>query len=221
MGGELAELMVDEPAYYYILTTHISYLILIVIGRIRDFFGIRFRSHQYRHITAADGYAALNSDFDNFYFRRLKMRLNDCFSRPITGVPGRYITLMDRETKDGNKHFKFTGTYTETLNLSSYNYLGFAQSEGPCADAVQECIEGLATSSGSPRADAGTSDLAIEVEREIAKFVGKPNVFNGIQYECYLLSGASKQRLPGHFRRAESCFNSYWGPHFGRCNPKL
>jgi serine palmitoyltransferase len=175
IGGELPELVVDEPAYYYLLTTHISYLILIAFGRVRDFFGKRFRSNQYRHIKAADGYAALNSDFDNFYFRRLKMRMNDCFSRPITGVPGRYITLMDRETRDQNKHFTFTGTYTETLNLSSYNYLGFAQSEGPCADAVQECIEELGTSSGSPRADSGTSDLVVEVEREIAKFVRKPD----------------------------------------------
>jgi hypothetical protein len=123
IGGELPELVVDEPAYYYLLTTHISYLILIAFGRVRDFFGKRFRSNQYRHIKAADGYAALNSDFDNFYFRRLKMRMNDCFSRLITGVPGRYITLMDRETSDQNKHFTFTGTYTETLNLNSYNIL--------------------------------------------------------------------------------------------------
>lgn len=151
MGGELAELIVDEPPLYYLITTYISYMILIAFGRIRDFFGIRFKSKQYKHIKAADGYTALNSDFDNFYFRRLKTRMNDCFSRPyglpfsgriisltsehyrITGVPGRYITLIDRKSSDGNKNFQFTGTYTETLNMSSYNYLDFAQSEGPCA----------------------------------------------------------------------------------------
>jgi serine palmitoyltransferase len=93
--------------------------------------------------------------------------------RRITGVPGRYITLMDRKSTDRNKTFDFTGTYTETLNMSSYNYLGFAQSEGPCADDVEECIAQSGTSSGSARADAGTSDLTVEVERQIAKFVGK------------------------------------------------
>jgi serine palmitoyltransferase len=174
MGGELPELVVDEPAKYYLWTTYISYFILTTIGRIRDFFGKIFRASSYKHIKAADGYAPLNSDFDNFYFRRLKMRMNDCFSRPITGVPGRYVTLMDRETKDYNKHFHLTGTFTETLNLSSYNYLGFAQSEGPCADAVQECIEELGISYVSSRADTGTSDLTVEVEKEIAKFVAKP-----------------------------------------------
>lgn len=175
MGGELEEPVQDEPPYYYLLTTYLSYLILIIFGHVRDFFGKRFRPDHYKHLKAADGYAALNSDFDNFYVRRLKMRINDCFSRPITGVPGRYMTLLDRTSDDFNEHFKFTGTTTETLNMSSYNYLGFAQSEGPCADAVEETVKKNGVSVTSPRADAGTSDLVLEVEREIAKFVGKPS----------------------------------------------
>jgi serine palmitoyltransferase len=175
MGEEFPEPIMDEPPYYYLLTTYISYLVLIIFGHIRDFFGKRFRPEHYRHLKAANGYAALNSDFDNFYVRRLKMRIDDCFARPITGVPGRYITLMDRKTDDFNEHFQFTGTYTETLNMSSYNYLGFAQSEGPCADAVEEAIKKYGVSAASPRADVGTSDLALEVEDRIAKFVGKPS----------------------------------------------
>ena len=82
---------------------------------------------------------------------------------------------MDRVTSDGNKNFQFTGTYTETLNLSSYNYLGFAQSEGPCADEVEGCIQKYGISTASPRADTGTSDLTVEVETKIAEFVGKPD----------------------------------------------
>ena len=82
MGGDLVELIVEEPPYFYLITTYISYMILIAIGRVRDFFGKRFKGSQYKHIQAADGYAALNSDFDNFFFRRLKVRMNDCFSRP-------------------------------------------------------------------------------------------------------------------------------------------
>jgi serine palmitoyltransferase len=174
VGGELTKPVIDEPPYYYILTTYISYLVLIIFGHVRDFFGKRFRPESFRHLTASNGYAALNSDFDNFYVRRLKMRINDCFARPITGVPGRYVTLIDRTTDDYNEHFQFTGTYTETLNMSSYNYLGFAQSEGPCADAVEETIRKYGISAVSPRQDVGTSDLALEVEERIAKFVGKP-----------------------------------------------
>jgi serine palmitoyltransferase len=175
-GEPLEPPIEDEPAYYYLFGVYISYLILILFGHVRDFFGKRFGNKKhYATLKAANGYAPLNDDFDNFYVRRLKMRIDDCFARPTTGVPGRYITLMDRKSDDFNRSYQFTGTHTETLNMSSYNYLGFAQSEGPCADAVEECVRRYNLSFCSPRADAGTSDLAVEVEREIAAFVGKPD----------------------------------------------
>lgn len=173
-GGTLAAPIIDEPPYYYLLTTYISYLILIIFGHVRDFFGKRFKPDNYRHLKSANGYAALNNDFDNFYVRRLKLRIDDCFARPITGVPGRYVTLIDRKSLNYNASYQLTGTYTETLNMSSYNYLGFAQSEGPCADAVEDCIRKYGISSVSSRADVGTTDLALEVEKEVAAFVGKP-----------------------------------------------
>ncbi|KAF7545462.1 hypothetical protein G7046_g9561 [Stylonectria norvegica] len=174
-GEQLKPPVEDEPPYYFILTTYISYLILILLGHFRDFFGKRFGNPKhYRALKAANGYAALNDDFDNFYVRRLKLRLDDCFARTTTGVPGRYITLLDRKSHDFNRSYEYTGTYTETLNMSSYNYLGFAQSDGPCADAVEECVKRYGVSFCSPRGDVGTSDLALEVESEIAAFVGKP-----------------------------------------------
>jgi serine palmitoyltransferase len=174
-GQPLEDPIEDEPPYYYILTTYVSYLFLILLGHIRDFFGKRFGDKKhYDSLKVQNGYAPLNDDFDNFYTRRLKMRLDDCFARPTTGVPGRYITLLDRKSDDFNRTYQYTGTTTETLNMSSYNYLGFAQSEGPCADAVEECVKRYGLTSASPRMDSGTTDLALEVEREIAAFVGKP-----------------------------------------------
>ena len=172
-GEHFTAPIMDEPPYYYLLTTYVSYLILIIFGHVRDFFGKRFRGKHYRHLQARNGYAPLNNDFDNFYVRRLQLRINDCFARPTTGVPGRFITLLDRRSYDHNQHFQLTGTTTETLNMSSYNYLGFAQSEGPCADAVEETVKRYGLSLTSPRADVGTSDLHLEVEDLVAKFVGK------------------------------------------------
>lgn len=172
-GGEFPEPVMDEPPYYYFLTTYISYLVLIIFGHVRDFFGKRFNKEDYLHLQEIDGYAPLNNGFDDFYIRRLKYRLNDCFSRPVTGVPGRYITLIDRKSDDHNRHFRLTGTTTETLNMSSYNYLGFAQSEGPCADAAEDSVKKYGLSLASSRGDVGTSDLHVEVEDLIARFVGK------------------------------------------------
>jgi serine palmitoyltransferase len=174
-GGTLDPPIEDEPPYYYVLTTYISYLLLIFFGHARDFFGKRFGDKKrYSSILSGNGYAPLTDDFDSFYIRRLKRRIDDCFSRPTVGVPGRYITLVDRMSTDYNQSYTFTGTYTETLNMSSYNYLGFAQSEGPCADMAEEVVRKYGMATCSSRADAGTSDLTLEVEREIAQFVGKP-----------------------------------------------
>ncbi|AEO68784.1 c3e265f3-2474-458c-8ea8-ea0d72ff4829 [Thermothielavioides terrestris] len=174
-GGSLDPPIEDEPPYYYVLTTYLSYLFLIFFGHAKDFFAKRFGAKKnYQTFTASNGFAPLCDDFDSFYIRRLKMRLDDCFARPTTGVPGRYVTLIDRKSENYNRSYKFTGTYTQTLNVSSYNYLGFAQSEGPCADAVEECVRKYGLSFASPRLDSGTSDLVQEVEREVAQFVGKP-----------------------------------------------
>jgi serine palmitoyltransferase len=59
------------------------------------------------------------------------------------------------------------------LNLSSYNYLGFAQSEGPCAEAVEKSIRAGGIGISSSRMDSGSSDLHQSVESLVAKFLGQ------------------------------------------------
>lgn len=61
----------------------------------------------------------------------------------------------------------------EATNFSSYNYLGFAQNEGYCADQVEECVREYGISSASTRLEAGTLDIHRSLERKVAKFVGK------------------------------------------------
>lgn len=138
----------------------------------RDFLGKRLRKERYAHLMPHNGYAALNSDFDSFYTRRLKTRLDDCFARPVTGLAGRTITLIDRASSDYCLSFAFTGTTTQALNISSYNYLGFAQSRGGCADAVEKCTEEMGLGTAGARQDVGTHALHVEAERLVARFVG-------------------------------------------------
>jgi serine palmitoyltransferase len=117
--------------------------------------------------------APINSGFDTFYHRRLYMRIRDCFNRPVTNVPGRTIDLLERESHDYNKTFSLKGSLQKALNLSSYNYLGFAQSEGTCADAVEVMTRRYGVSTASPRQEAGTSDLLLETEALVARFLGQ------------------------------------------------
>ncbi|KAJ7122952.1 serine palmitoyltransferase 2 [Mycena epipterygia] len=162
----------QDPPYYILLSTYISYLILICLGHLRDFVGKRLSPASYKHLMPSDGYAPLNSDFDSFYTRRLKTRMDECFSQPVTGVAGRTIQLLDRISPDYNHHQIFTGTRTRALNISSYNYLGFAQARGGCADAVEAAIKEHGISSCGSRLEGGSSDLHILAEALVAKFVG-------------------------------------------------
>ncbi|OUM57610.1 hypothetical protein PIROE2DRAFT_17352 [Piromyces sp. E2] len=161
----------EEAPFYVLITTYLSYLILIIFGHIRDFFGKIFKSGEYAYLRHQNGYAPLNSDFENFYQRRLYLRIRDVFNRPITNVPGRTLTLLDRVSHDKNKTFQLTGTTTEVLNLSSYNYLGFAQNKGPCAEAVKVCIKKNGVTANSPRLVAGTHEIHRELEKTVARFV--------------------------------------------------
>lgn len=118
------------------------------------------------------GYAPLNSDFDSFYTRRLKTRMDECFSQPVTGVAGRTIQILDRISPDYNHSVILTGTRTRALNISSYNYLGFAQARGGCADAVEESIKRYGISTCGSRLEGGSSDLHLIGEALVARFVG-------------------------------------------------
>ncbi|PCH37583.1 serine palmitoyltransferase 2 [Wolfiporia cocos MD-104 SS10] len=163
----------QDPPYYILLTTYLSYLLVICLGHIRDFFGKRLRPSHYKHLVSQNGYAALNSDFDSFYTRRLKTRIDDCFSHPVTGVPGRTIVMLDRYSPDYNVTMVPTGTRTRGLNVSSYNYLGFAEAKGPCADAVESSVNRYGVSACGSRLEGGTLDLHQQAEALVARFVGQ------------------------------------------------
>lgn len=99
--------------------------------------------------------------------------MDDCFSAPTTGVPGRTVLLLDRVSDDYNFTFKYTGTRTRGLNISSYNYLGFAQARGGCADAVEDGMRRYGVAVGGSRREGGTSELHLQAEALVARFVGQ------------------------------------------------
>ncbi|KAJ1729665.1 serine palmitoyltransferase component [Coemansia sp. Benny D160-2] len=157
---------------FILVTTYLSYLMLIVFAHLRDFFGKLVSPENYVQLREQNGYAPMVSDFESLWTRRLYGRIRDCFNRPITGVAGGHVTLLERVSHDFNRSFEFTGRVRETLNLASYNYLGFAQSHGPCADKVEQAIRANGLTHGSPRAEAGRTRQLVETEEMVARFVG-------------------------------------------------
>jgi len=65
-----------------------------------------------------------------------------------------------------------SGSRTRALNISSYNYLGFAQGKGACADAVEESVERYGLAACGTRLESGTLDLHVQAEALVASFLG-------------------------------------------------
>jgi len=167
-----AEEPLEDASLSVLVTTYLSYFILILVGHIRDCVGKVFKSSEYKHLKYQNGYAPINSDFTDFFTRRLYRRIRDCWNRPITKVAGRTVHTLERFSKNNNRSFTLTGNERECLNLSSYNYLGFAQSDGPCADASELAIRKYGTGVCAPRMAGCNLDLHNEVEDLVARFLG-------------------------------------------------
>ncbi|KAI8370979.1 pyridoxal phosphate-dependent transferase [Blakeslea trispora] len=167
------EQKIEAAPLMVLVSTYLNYLVLILFGHLRDILGKVFKRKEYAHLRTNEGYAPLVSDFDSFYTRRMYIRIRDCWNRPTTGVPSRTVTILERESKDFNLTFKLTGKTKEVINFSSYNYLGFAQNEGICADQVEDCVKEYGITSASTRMEAGSLDIHRDLEKKVAQFVGK------------------------------------------------
>ena len=56
---------------------------------------------------------------------------------------------------------RITDNKTNCLNLGSYNYLGFAENSGPCAEAAVEATLQYGAASCSPRKELGESGCMV------------------------------------------------------------
>ncbi|XP_068632782.1 serine palmitoyltransferase 2 isoform X2 [Battus philenor] len=119
-----------------------------------------------------EGYAPLYNSFEQFFSRYLYRRVRHCFNRPICSAPGAELVLKERRTRDYNWSFEFTGTERRCINLGSYNYLGFAEPSGPCADAAAQAARRYGLALASPRGELGTCALHHELEETTARFLG-------------------------------------------------
>ena len=85
------------------------------------------------------GYAPLCRDYEDFYTRRLYMRIHDVFNRPIASAPDAWIDVCEREgdSEGGAYALRATRRTRRCLNLGSYNYLGFAAADPYCTQRVR------------------------------------------------------------------------------------
>jgi serine palmitoyltransferase len=114
----------------------------------------------------------LYSEYECFYTRNLYTRIRDCFNRPIASVPGAIIKLIDRVSDDFNWTFKSSGKIIEALNLGSYNYLGFAENNGKCANDSIKAIREYSVANCTSSQEIGNLKIHRELEDLLAEFIG-------------------------------------------------
>ncbi|CAB4275509.1 unnamed protein product [Prunus armeniaca] len=157
--------------YLTALTTYFSYGLLFVFGQVRDFFR---KFIDWWSSSNLQGYAPICLGLEDFYIRRLYLRIQDCFNRPIASAPDAWFDVVERFSNDYNKTLKLTTKTSRCLNLGSYNYLGFAASDEYCTPRAIQTLKKYSPSTCSSRVDGGTTVLHNELEKRVASFVGKP-----------------------------------------------
>ncbi|KAK9821210.1 hypothetical protein WJX74_010926 [Apatococcus lobatus] len=160
----------DAP-FFRALTALIAWSILFSFGHLRDF--VRKWVLWNRGPGTRKGYAPIRQDYEDFYTRRLYYRIHDCLNRPIASAPGSWIDMVERTPPSGQKLLVPTGKIRRCLNLGSYNYLGFAAADEYCTPRVLQALTDHGWSMCASRAELGTTPKHVELERCVARFLGK------------------------------------------------
>eukprot|EP00064_Thunnus_orientalis_P011242 superscaffoldBa00001605_g11272 len=165
----------EETPLLVAVLTYMGYGILTIFGYLRDFlrhWNIE-KCHVAREREEQKDFVPLYQDFENFYTRNLYMRIRDNWNRPICSVPGAKMDLVERVSHDYNWTFEHTGKVVrDVINMGSYNYLGFAENTGACADAAIEATQKYGVGVGSTRCEMGNLDIHEELEQLVARFLG-------------------------------------------------
>ncbi|KAL7872245.1 hypothetical protein SRHO_G00072280 [Serrasalmus rhombeus] len=165
----------EETPLLVAVLTYMGYGILTLFGYLRDF--LRDWNFEKCHVAKErdeqKDFVPLYQDFENFYTRNLYMRIRDNWNRPICSVPGARMDVMERVTHDYNWTFKHTGTVLfDVINMGSYNYLGFAENSGLCANAAVEAAMKYGMGVCGTRHEIGNLDKHEELEKLVARFLG-------------------------------------------------
>lgn len=157
-------------SYFNTFFVFVSYFTFHLFGYINELLNTILRKHP---VEVTPGYAPLYQATDYFYISWLFKRVSDAWDRPITGVPGTYIDVLERKSTDMNNNYTLTGNKIKCLNLGSYNYLGFAENSGSIIEKDIKILEKFPTSTCAPSNEGGFTAMHKELEKTIAEFVGK------------------------------------------------
>lgn len=168
----------EETPMLAAISTYIGYLILVAVGHVREFLkSIGIGVVKCVAEPKIPGFVPLYQTWESFYSWYVYRRIQDCFCRPVSGVPGAKLVVIDRESNDHRWSFQYTGGQSTVLNFGSYNYLGFSQNSGPCAEEVEQTIKNYGVSVCGSRQELGYLDLHKQMDKLVADYLGVEDAY--------------------------------------------
>lgn len=163
----------EETPFSEAFWTYLNYIMLNIFGWLRDLLrNARIENRKGSADNNPPGFVPLYQSYESFYTRNVYQRIADCFNRPIGSVPGGKLDLIERVTEDYNWSFKFTGGKIKTINLGSYNYLGFANNSGHVTENVINSIKTTGVATASAVQEFGTLTQHRKLETLLAEYLG-------------------------------------------------
>ncbi|XP_062981939.1 serine palmitoyltransferase 3 [Elgaria multicarinata webbii] len=165
----------EQAPIYVAVFTFVGFTVATLSGYLQDF--LRARGIQ-KCVGATEreeqkDFIPLYQEFENFYTRNLYVRIRDNWNRPICSVPGPVFDVMERVSDDYNWTFRFTGRIIKNvINMGSYNYLGFAETDPNALKTVNAELHKYGTGVCSTRKEMGNLDKNVELENLVAQFLG-------------------------------------------------
>ncbi|GFS16232.1 serine palmitoyltransferase 2, partial [Elysia marginata] len=163
----------EETPLLVAILTYLGYALLVVIGQIRDLmraYGIE--KDKSCTEPKLEGFVPLFLSWESFYTRNLYRRVRDCWNRPVASCAGVRLDVMERTSPDFGWNFQLTGKKLDVMNFGSYNYLGFAESSGPCANAVHDVVQKYGVGVCASRQEMGYMDIHKELDELVAEYLG-------------------------------------------------
>ena len=162
------------------LHAYLGYALLTITGFIREaFWTVSLKKSSNSHKEAWNSIW-----WKEFFTQHMYRRIEECWGRPISGAPSREVKVCIRERPSssfigqllyGFLPYRLTGEERTCINMASYNYLGFGGIDKECTPACESAIRKYGISFGSCRGDFihGSSQLHLDLEKEVATFLGK------------------------------------------------
>ncbi|XP_071161498.1 serine palmitoyltransferase 2-like isoform X1 [Mytilus edulis] len=163
----------EETPIYIAVLTYLCYGILVLVGHVRDFLrNAGLENEKACTEPRQSGFVPLFQSWESFYTRHVYRRIRDCFNRPICSVAGPTMDVLERTTTNHWWTADLTGRSHNVINLGSYNYLGFSDCKGPCAEAAEKSIQKYGAGTCASKQELGFLDIHQELDLLVAEYLG-------------------------------------------------